>query len=123
MGQKTHPYAFRIGVVTDWKSKWYSDNNYVALVNEDWKIRDYLSGELLRGAVSRIDIERTRDRLIVDSHTARPGVVIGRRGSEAERLRGGLEDLTGHPVKLNIKEEKDHDTEATLLASGNTDKL
>ena len=123
MGQKTHPYAFRIGVVTDWKSKWYSDNNYVALVNEDWKIRDYLSGELLRGAVSRIDIERTRDRLIVDIHTARPGVVIGRRGSEAERLRGGLEDLTGHPVKLNINEVKDPDLDATLLARGIADQL
>ena len=123
MGQKTHPYAFRIGVVTDWKSKWYSDNNYVDLVNEDWKIRDYLEGELVRGAVSRIDIERTRDRLIVDIHTARPGVVIGRRGSEAERLRSGLEDLTGRPVKLNINEVKDPDLDAALLARGIADQL
>ena len=123
MGQKTHPYAFRLGVVTDWKSKWYSDNNYVAHVNEDWRIRDYLEGELLRGAVSRIDIERTRDRLIVDIHTARPGVVIGRRGSEAERLRSGLEDLTGHPVKLNINEVKDPDLDAALLARGIADQL
>lgn len=123
MGQKTHPYAFRIGIVTDWKSKWYSDKNYVDLVNEDWRIRDYLEGELLRGAVSRIDIERTRDRLIVDIHTARPGVVIGRRGSEAERLRGGLEDLTGRPVKLNINEVKDPDLDAALLARGIADQL
>ena len=123
MGQKTHPYAFRLGIVTDWKSKWYSDHNYVALVNEDWQIRDYLSGELIRGAVSRIDIERTRDRLIVDIHTARPGVVIGRRGSEAERLRSGLEDLTGRPVKLNINEVKDPDLDATLLARGIADQL
>lgn len=123
MGQKTHPYGFRLGIVTDWKSKWYSDHNYVALVNEDWQIRDYLSGELLRGAVSRIDIERTRDRLIVDIHTARPGVVIGRRGSEAERLRSGLEDLTGRPVKLNINEVKDPDLDAALLARGIADQL
>ena len=123
MGQKTHPYAFRLGIVTDWKSKWYSDHNYVALVNEDWKIREYLQGELLRGAVSRIDIERTRDRLIVDIHTARPGVVIGRRGSEAERLRTGLEDLTERPVKLNINEVKDPDLDATLLARGIADQL
>lgn len=123
MGQKTHPYAFRLGVVTDWKSKWYSDNNYVELVNEDWRIRDYLRGELTRGAVSRIDIERTRDRLIVDIHTARPGVVIGRRGSEAERLRNGLEELTGNPVKLNINEVKDPDLDATLLARGIADQL
>ncbi|HEX2154151.1 MAG TPA: 30S ribosomal protein S3 [Acidimicrobiia bacterium] len=123
MGQKTHPYAFRIGIVNDWKSKWYSENNYVDLVNEDWRIRDYLEGELLRGAVSRIDIERTRDRLIVDIHTARPGVVIGRRGSEAERLRSGLEDLTGRPVKLNINEVKDPDLDAALLARGIADQL
>lgn len=123
MGQKTHPYAFRIGVVNDWKSKWYSESNYVALVNEDWRIRDYLEGELLRGAVSRIDIERTRDRLIVDIHTARPGVVIGRRGSEAERLRTGLEKLTGRPVKLNINEVKDPDLDSALLARGIADQL
>ncbi len=123
MGQKTHPYAFRLGVVTDWKSKWYSDHNYVALVNEDWRIRDYLEGELVRGAVSRIDIERTRDRLIVDIHTARPGVVIGRRGAEAERLRTGLEDLTERPVKLNINEVKDPDLDAALLARGIADQL
>ena len=123
MGQKTHPYAFRLGIVTDWKSKWYSDHNYVALVNEDWKIRAYLDGELIRGAVSRIDIERTRDRLIVDIHTARPGVVIGRRGAEAERLRTGLEDLTERPVKLNINEVKDPDLDARLLARGIADQL
>ena len=123
MGQKTHPYAFRLGVVTDWKSKWFSDQNYVDMVNEDWQIRDYLEGELVRGAVSRIDIERTRDRLIVDIHTARPGVVIGRRGTEAERLRSGLEALTGRPVKLNINEVKDPDLDATLLARGIADQL
>ncbi|MGH8946635.1 MAG: KH domain-containing protein, partial [Acidimicrobiia bacterium] len=79
MGQKTHPYSFRIGVANDWKSKWFSQKDYPAFVNEDWNIRDYLRNELTRGAVSRIDIERTRDRLIVDIHTARPGVVIGRK--------------------------------------------
>ena len=73
MGQKTHPYLFRIGTTNDWKSKWYSDKDYVALVNEDWKIRDYLRKELQRGAVSRIDIERTRDRVVVEIQTARPG--------------------------------------------------
>jgi small subunit ribosomal protein S3 len=123
MGQKTHPYSFRIGVATDWKSKWFSEKDYADNVNEDWRIRDYLRGELTRGAVSRIDIERTRDRLIVDIHTARPGVVIGRKGSEAERLRGGLEDLTDRRVKLNINEVKDPDLDATLLARGIADQL
>lgn len=123
MGQKTHPYAFRIGVVNDWKSKWYSDKEYVQLVNEDWKLRDYLRGELRRGAVSRIDIERTRDRVVVEIHTARPGVVIGRKGAEAERLRGDLEKMASKPVKLNIIEVKDADTDAQLLAQGIADQL
>jgi small subunit ribosomal protein S3 len=123
MGQKTHPYSFRLGIVNDWKSKWYSDKDYVELVNEDWKIRDYLRGELRRGAVSRIDIERTRDRVVVEIATARPGVVIGRRGSEAERLRAGLEAIASKPVKLNIVEIKDADTDAQLLAQGIADQL
>lgn len=123
MGQKTHPYSFRLGVATDWKSKWFSTNKYVDFVNEDWQIREWLNDELVRGAVSRIDIERTRDRLIVDIHTARPGVVIGRKGSEAERLRAGLEEMTGDRVKLNINEVKDPDLDATLLARGIADQL
>ncbi|MBW3666895.1 MAG: 30S ribosomal protein S3 [Actinobacteria bacterium] len=123
MGQKTHPYSFRIGVATDWKSKWFAEKDYADNVNEDWQIRDYLRDELTRGAVSRIDIERTRDRLIVDIHTARPGVVIGRKGSEAERLRTGLEELTERRVKLNINEVKDPDLDATLLARGIADQL
>ena len=123
MGQKVHPYSFRLGVSTDWKSKWFSEKDYAAFVNEDWKIRDYLRGELTRGAVSRIDIERTRDRLIVDIHTARPGVVIGRKGSEAERLRTGLEELTNRRIKLNINEVKDPDLDAALLARGIADQI
>jgi small subunit ribosomal protein S3 len=123
MGQKTHPYSFRLGVATDWKSKWFSTKDYVDFVNEDWAIREWLRDELQRGAVSRIDIERTRDRLIVDIHTARPGVVIGRKGSEAERLREGLEKMTDGRVKLNINEVKDPDLDAALLARGIADQL
>jgi len=123
MGQKTHPYSFRLGITTDWKSKWFSNKEYVDFVNEDWRIRDYLKNELIRGAVSRIDIERTRDRLIVDIHTARPGVVIGRKGSEAERLRGALETMADRQVKLNINEVKDPDLDAALLARGVADQI
>jgi small subunit ribosomal protein S3 len=123
MGQKVHPYSFRLGVATDWKSKWFSTKDYVDFVNEDWKIREWLRDELIRGAVSRIDIERTRDRLIVDIHTARPGVVIGRKGAEAERLRTHLEEMTHGRVKLNINEVKDPDLDATLLARGIADQL
>ena len=123
MGQKVHPYSFRLGIATDWKSKWFSEKDYADFVNEDWQIRDFLLTELQRGAVSRIDIERTRDRLIVDIHTARPGVVIGRKGSEAERLRNGLEALTQRRIKLNINEVKDPDLDSALLARGIADQI
>ena len=123
MGQKVHPYGFRLGIVTDWKSRWYSDSEYKELVNEDWKIRDYLNGELDRGAVSRIEIERLREKIVVEVFTGRPGVVIGRRGAEAERLREGLEKLSGRNVKLNVTEIKDVDTDAMIVAKGVADAL
>ena len=123
MGQKTHPYGFRLGIVTDWKSRWYSDKDYTALANEDFQIRDYLKRELKRGAVSRVDIERTRERLQVDVHTGRPGAVIGRKGSEAERIRSGIEKMTGRRAKLNVIEVKDPETDAQLLARGVADQL
>ena len=123
MGQKTHPYGFRLGVVTDWKSHWYSDKDYVRLVNEDWKVRDYINEELKRGSISRIEIERTRDKIVIEVHTARPGVVIGRRGTEAERIRAGLEKLTGERIKYNVIEVRDPDQDAQLLARSVADQL
>ena len=124
MGQKIHPYGFRLGIVTDWKSRWYSDIDYADHVNEDWDVRKYLQDELKRGAVSRIDIERIGDKKVqVDIHTARPGVVIGRGGSEAERLRTGLEKLTGKIVKFNVNEVQNAETDATLLARSVADQL
>lgn len=124
MGQKIHPYGLRLGIVTDWKSRWYSDKDYAAQVNEDHKIRKYLRGELKRGAVSRIDIERIGDKKVqVDVHTARPGVVIGRGGSEADRLRAGLEDLTGRLIKLNVIEVQNPEVDAALLARSVADQL
>lgn len=123
MGQKVHPYGFRLGITTDWKSRWHADKGYADLVNEDSEIRDYLNGELLRGAVSRIEIERIGEQIQIDVHTARPGVVIGRRGVEADRLRAGLDKITGRPVKLNVIEVKDPETDAKLLARGIADQL
>ncbi len=123
MGQKVHPYGFRLGITTDWKSRWHADKGYADLVNEDSEIRDYLAGELLRGAVSRIEIERIGEQIQIDVHTARPGVVIGRRGVEADRLRAGLDKITGRPVKLNVIEVKDPETDAQLLARGIADQL
>ncbi len=124
MGQKIHPYGLRLGIVTDWKSRWYAEKEYAAQVNEDHRIRTYLVGELRRGAVSRIDIERIGEKKVqVDVHTARPGVVIGRGGSEAERLRRGLEDLTGRIVKFNVIEVPNPELDAQLLARSVADQL
>ncbi len=124
MGQKIHPYGLRLGIVTDWKSRWYSEKDYAAQVNEDHKIRTYLRDELTRGAVSRIDIERIGDKKVqIDIHTGRPGVVIGRGGSEAERLRSGLEELTNRNVKFNVIEVANPELDAQLLARSVADQL
>jgi len=124
MGQKVNPYGFRLGVTTDWKSRWFNDRNYQDYVVEDWKIRDYLNRQLERAAVSRIEIERTRDRLRIDLHTARPGIVIGRKGAEADRLRTKLAEMTKNPkVQLNIQEIKQPELDAALMAQGIADQL
>ncbi len=124
MGQKVNPYGFRLGITTDWKSRWYADKEYQDYLIEDWKIRDFLRTELPHAAISRIEVERTRDRLRVDVHTARPGIVIGRRGSEADRLRTRLGKISGNPkVQLNIQEIKQPELEAALIAQGVADQL
>ncbi len=125
MGQKVNPYGFRLGITTDWKSRWFADRGeYAHYVIEDWEIRDYLMTELPHAAISRIEVERTRDRLRVDVHTARPGIVIGRRGAEADRLRAGLARITGNnKIQLNIQEIKQPELDAALIAQGVADQL
>ncbi len=124
MGQKVHPYGFRLGVTTDWKSRWFSEKDYKQHLIEDFRIRDFLIRELERAAVSRVEVERTRDRLRVDVHTARPGIVIGRKGAESQRLTAGLQKITNNPkVQLNIVEIKQPELDAALIAQGVGDQL
>ncbi len=124
MGHKVNPYGFRLGVTTDWKSRWFTDREYTDYLIEDWQVRDYLMTQLPHAAISRVEIERTRDRLRVDVHTARPGIVIGRRGSEADRLRAGLTKITGNArIQLNIQEIKQPELDAALIAQGVADQL
>ncbi|WP_116204581.1 30S ribosomal protein S3 [Amycolatopsis circi] len=123
MGQKINPHGFRLGITTDWKSRWYADKQYAEYVAEDVKIRKLLSTGMERAGISKVEIERTRDRVRVDIHTARPGIVIGRRGAEADRIRGALEKLTKKQVQLNILEVKNPEADAQLVAQGVAEQL
>ena len=128
MGQKVNPYGFRLGITTDHVSRWFTDSTkpgqrYADYVAEDTKLRNLLTTRLDRAGVSRVEIERTRDRVRVDIHTARPGLVIGRRGAEAELIRAELEKLTGKQIQLNILEVKNPDLDAQLVAQGIAEQL
>ena len=123
MGQKVNPNGFRLGVTTDWKSRWFADKNYGEYVKEDVAIRRLMSKGMERAGIAKVEIERTRDRVRVDIHTARPGIVIGRRGAEADRIRGELEKLTGKQVQLNILEVKNPEADAQLVAQGVAEQL
>jgi small subunit ribosomal protein S3 len=128
MGQKVNPHGFRLGITTEHRSRWFADSTkdgqrYRDYVKEDVAIRRLMSRGMDRAGIARVDIERTRDRVRVDIHTARPGIVIGRRGAEADRLRGELEKLTGKQVQLNILEVKNPEIEAQLVAQGVAEQL
>ena len=123
MGQKINPHGFRLGITTDWSSRWYADKSYADYVNEDVQIRKLMSKGMERAGISKVEIERTRDRVRVDIHTARPGIVIGRRGAEADRIRSQLEKLTGKQVQLNILEVRNPESDAQLVAQGVAEQL
>jgi small subunit ribosomal protein S3 len=123
MGQKVNPNGFRLGITTRHKSRWYADKMYRDYVKEDVAIRRLLTKGMERAGISRVEIERTRDRVNVDIHTARPGIVIGRRGAEADRIRGDLEKLTNKHVNLNILEVKNPEVDAQLVAQGVAEQL
>jgi small subunit ribosomal protein S3 len=123
VGQKINPHGFRLGITTDWKSRWYADKQYAEYVAEDVKIRKMLGRGMERAGISKVEIERTRDKVRVDIHTARPGIVIGRRGAEADRIRGELEKLTAKQVQLNILEVKNPESDAQLVAQVTAEQL
>ena len=136
MGQKVHPYGLRLGITTDWKSRWFADGaQYRDYVEQDAKIRAYLRGLLPHAAIGRLEIERTRERVRVTVHTARPGIVIGRRGAQADEIRAYLEKMesqaaraqTGKDVNvqvnLDIVEVKTPDADAQLLSQAIAEQL
>jgi small subunit ribosomal protein S3 len=116
MGQKTHPTGFRLGVLKDWKSRWYAEKDFPRLLKEDETIRRYLERRLAHAAISSVEIERKPSKIVVTVHTARPGVVIGKRGSEVDKLRDELGVLTQSEVSINVEEVKRPEIDARLVA-------
>lgn len=118
MGQKIHPLGMRVGIIRDWDSKWYAEKDFAEFLHEDLKIRDYIRKQLNEASVSTIEIERAANRVNVSIHTAKPGMVIGKGGSEVDKLRTNLNKLTGKRVHINIVEIKKPDLDAKLVAEG-----
>lgn len=116
MGQKINPIGLRVGIIKDWESKWYAEKDYADLLHEDIKIREYLEVRLKTAAVSKVEIERAANRVNITIHTGKPGMVIGKGGSEVEKLRNDLNKLTGKKIHINIVEVKKVDLDAKLVA-------
>lgn len=116
MGQKVNPVGLRVGIIRDWESRWYADKDYANLLHEDLKVREYIAKRLNDASVSKVEIERAANRINISIHTAKPGMVIGKGGTEVEALRKALNQLTGKRVHINIIEIKRADIDAKLVA-------
>ena len=116
MGQKINPIGLRTGVIRDWEAKWYADKEFADLLHEDLKIREYIENNLKDAAVSKVEIERAANRVNIGLHTGKPGMVIGKGGSEIDKLRTALNKLTGKKVHINVIEVKKVDMDAKLVA-------
>ncbi|NNL85894.1 MAG: 30S ribosomal protein S3 [Myxococcales bacterium] len=116
MGQKVHPYGFRLGVLYGWKSNWFGDRRYADQVQEDYEIRKFIKKKLYHAGISKVVIDRTGEKVVVNIHTARPGILIGKRGAEVEVLRGELASKTTGEVFINIKEIRKAELDAQLVA-------
>ena len=123
MGQKVNPTGFRIGVTEDWRSRWYADKNYATNLANDLEIREFLNKQLSRAAVSKVEIERAGDKIKVIVTTARPGVVIGKKGAEIDALRKKLEKVANGPVSIEVVEVKRPELDANLIAQSVAEQL
>jgi small subunit ribosomal protein S3 len=124
MGQKVHPTGIRLGISKDWNAKWYAGNNeYAGLLNSDLKIREFIKGRLKDAAVSRIHIERPAKTARITIHTARPGIVIGKKGEDIERLRRTVSQMTGVPTHISVSEVRKPELDAQLVAESIADQL
>ncbi|MCD4693591.1 MAG: 30S ribosomal protein S3 [Calditrichales bacterium] len=116
MGQKTHPVGLRLGIIKTWNSSWFDEKIFADKLEEDLRLRKYIRNRLNKAAVSKIEIERTSKRVILNIHTARPGIVIGKKGSEVDKLREELRSLTKKEVQINISEIKKPELDSYLVA-------
>jgi len=116
MGQKTHPIGLRLGIIKGWNSNWYAESKFADLLMEDHQLRRYLFKRFEHASIAKVEIERTAKKVIVNLHTARPGIVIGKKGEEVERLKGELKYITGKDIYINIREIKRPETNAKLVA-------
>jgi small subunit ribosomal protein S3 len=123
MGQKVHPEGLRVGYIHDWKSQWYNDREFSAYLMEDVRIRDHIEGKLAHAGLSDITIKKNKSEVEVNIHTARPGIVIGKSGSEVDALRRELHRMTGKSVKVNILEIKRPELDAKLVAQSVAEQL
>src|SRR6187402_2646173 len=123
MGQKVHPESMRVGYIHDWKSNWFNERNFADYLAEDVAIRNHITGKLAHAGLSDITIRKNKNEVEVNIHTARPGIVIGKSGSEVDALRRDLHRITGKPVKVNIREIKRPELDAQLVAQSIAEQL
>jgi small subunit ribosomal protein S3 len=123
MGRKVHPIGYRLGYIKDWQSKWFADRNYVEQLHEDLQLRKTITAELANAGVARVEIERSANKIEVTVFTAKPGIVIGKRGAKVDDLKASLEKRTGKKVKLNIQEIHQPELEAQLVAESIAEQI
>lgn len=123
MGQKVNPVGFRLGIIKDWNSRWFARRGYADILHEDIKIRNFIKGKMPFAGISKIEIERVGDKVGINLHTARPGIVIGRKGQDIDRLRVDLQDLTKKEIDIEIKEIQSPETDAFLVAQNIAQQL